>query len=136
MATKDVTTKDFNLIGEGTTIEGKVKSQGSVRVDGRIVGELIAHETVVVGAAGEIEGNVAAKNITVGGKVKGSLAAQEKLFFQTQAVVRGDINAAKLVVDEGAVFDGKCSMTSDRARMVRPEDGTPRPALGVVEQKR
>jgi cytoskeletal protein CcmA (bactofilin family) len=111
--------KDLNLIGHGTTIEGKVRSQGSVRVDGRIVGEISAYEGVSIGGSGEVDGNVTAKNITVGGKVRGNLNAQEKLVFLSQAVVQGDIRASRLVVDEGAMFDGKCSM----APAAKPADG-------------
>jgi len=78
---------------------------------GRIVGEVSATQNVSIGSSGDIDGNVVAKNVTVGGKVKGTISAQEKLVFEPKAVVRGDIRAAKLVIDEGAVFDGKCMMS-------------------------
>ena len=141
MSVKDGTTKDLNLIGEGTVIEGKLKSQGSVRIDGRIVGDIIAHEAVAVGPTGDIEGSVSAKTITVGGKIKGSIAAQEKLVFQSQAVVRGDIRAAKLVIDEGALFDGKCAMTREETVHAKPDNAASvqrdaRPSLSAIEQKR
>lgn len=109
--------KDLNLVGHGTTIEGKVKSQGGVRVDGKVIGEITAYENVAIGSSGEVEGNINAKNITIGGKVRGSLIAQEKMVFLGQAVVQGDIRTAKLVIDEGAVFDGKCSMTGTSQRI-------------------
>lgn len=112
MAVKDTSVKDLNLIGQGTTFEGKIRSQGSVRVDGRIIGDVNAYDAVSVGVSAEVDGNISAKNITIGGKVRGSLTAQEKLVFLEQAVVQGDIRASKLVVDEGAMFDGKCSMTA------------------------
>jgi cytoskeletal protein CcmA (bactofilin family) len=121
--------KDLNLVGHGTTIEGKVKSQGGVRVDGRIIGEITAYENVAIGTSGEVEGNISAKNVTVGGKVRGSIIAQEKMVFLGQAVVQGDIRAAKLVIDEGAVFDGKCSMTSTSTRT------DAKPVSGVSQQK-
>lgn len=138
MAGKDNSAKDLNLIGHGTTIEGKIRSQGSVRVDGRIIGEINAYEAVSIGVAGEVDGNISAKNITIGGKVRGSLTAQEKLVFLEQAVVQGDIRASKLVIDEGAMFDGKCSMTATGA--VKPTDSSSvradtKSALGVPQQK-
>jgi len=102
---------ELNIIGAGTIFEGKLRTPGSVRVDGRIVGELIATQNIAIGNTGDVDGNMSAKNITVGGKIKGSMLAQEKLVFESKAIVRGDIKAAKLVIDEGAVFDGKCIMS-------------------------
>jgi cytoskeletal protein CcmA (bactofilin family) len=103
--------KELNLIAAGTVIEGKIRSQGSVRVDGKLIGEVSASESLAVGISGEIEGNVTAKNVTVGGKVRGSINAQEKIVFEGKSVVKGDIRATRLVIDEGSTFDGKVSMT-------------------------
>ncbi len=106
--------KELNLIGSGTTIEGKIRTQGNIRVDGKMVGELHAAENVAVGLTGEIEGNINGRNVTVGGKIRGNIIAVDKLVFEGKAVVRGDIRAARLVIDEGAVFDGKASMSDAR----------------------
>lgn len=106
--------KELNIIGSGTTIEGKMRTQGNIRVDGKMVGELHAAENVAVGLTGEIEGNINGKNVTIGGKIRGNIIAVDKLVFEGKAVVRGDIRAARLVIDEGAVFDGKISMSDAR----------------------
>ncbi len=107
--------KELNLIGQGTVVEGKLRTQGSVRIDGKVTGDVTASEGLAIGLTGEVEGNLTAKNITIGGKVRGSINASEKLVFESKSTIRGDIRAAKLVVDEGCVFDGKVSM-SDRAQ--------------------
>ena len=114
MAEKANGNKELNLIAVGTSIEGKVRSQGSIRIDGKIVGEVAASENMAVGSTGDIEGNISGKNITIGGKVRGNIYSAEKLVFEGKAVVRGDVRAAKLVIDEGAVFDGTCRMTDQR----------------------
>lgn len=106
--------KELNIIGSGTTIEGKMRTQGNIRVDGKMVGELHAAENVAVGLTGEIEGNINGRNVTIGGKIRGNIIAVDKLVFEGKAVVRGDIRAARLVIDEGAVFDGKISMSDAR----------------------
>lgn len=121
MASKSEISKELNLIGLGTVIEGKLRSRGNIRIDGKVVGDLFASESVYVGTSGEIEGSVSAKNVSVGGKIKGSINAQEKLIFENKAVVNGDIRAAKLVIDEGAVFDGKCSMAGNKPVQIVPE---------------
>lgn len=102
--------KEVNIIGPGTVVEGKIRSQGSVRVDGKVIGEVAANESLAVGTAGEIEGNVSAKNVTVGGKIRGSITAVEKIVFEGKSSVRGDIRATRLVIDEGCIFDGKVTM--------------------------
>ncbi|MBI5214414.1 MAG: polymer-forming cytoskeletal protein [Ignavibacteriae bacterium] len=100
----------INLIGLGTVLEGKLRSPGDIQIDGKVVGEITASQNISIGSSGDVEGNINARNITIGGKIKGTIIAQEKLMFQNKAVVRGDIRAAKLVIDEGALFDGNCSM--------------------------
>ncbi|HOV98607.1 MAG TPA: polymer-forming cytoskeletal protein [Bacteroidota bacterium] len=102
--------KDVNLVGEGTVVEGKIRSQGSVRIDGKLVGDVNANESVAIGLHGEVEGNVSGKNVTVGGKVHGTITAAEKVVFEGKSIIRGDVRATRLVVDEGSIFDGKISM--------------------------
>jgi len=114
MTTKDAGS-DLNLIAAGTVFEGKIRTPGSIRVDGRIVGEVLATQNISVGSGGDIDGNVSAKNITIGGKISGTILAQEKLVLESKAVVRGDIRTARLVVTEGAIYDGKCSMSDAKA---------------------
>ena len=111
MAIKPEQGGELNLIAAGTVVEGKLRTPGSIRVDGRIAGEVTATQNVSVGSTGDVDGNITAKNVTIGGKIKGMVVAQEKLVFEAKAVVRGDIRAAKLVIDEGALFDGKCMMS-------------------------
>ena len=111
---KPESASELNLIGAGTVLEGKLKSPSSVRIDGRVVGEVVAAQSIAVGPSGDVDGNISAKNISVGGKVKGAMIAQEKLVLESKASVRGDIRATKLVIDEGAVFDGKCMMSETK----------------------
>jgi len=106
--------KDLNLIGNGTTVEGKIKSQGSIRIDGKLNGELFANENIFVGESGDVDGALQARSITIGGKVQGTVTATEKLVLETKSKVHGEIKAAKLVIDEGAVFDGKCTMADGK----------------------
>jgi cytoskeletal protein CcmA (bactofilin family) len=108
---------DLNLIAAGTVFEGKMKTPGSIRVDGRVIGDIVATQNISIGTSGDVEGNLTANSVTIGGKLKGSVVVQDKLVFESKAVVRGDIRAAKLVVDEGAQFDGKCAMSGEAKPM-------------------
>ena len=123
MATKPDSGSELNLIAAGTVFEGKLRTPGSIRIDGKIVGEVSATQGISIGNSGEIEGNVSAKNVTIGGRIKGAILAQEKLVLESKAIVHGDIRAARLVIDEGAVFDGNCKMAEAK------------PSANVVELK-
>jgi cytoskeletal protein CcmA (bactofilin family) len=101
---------DISLVGAGARVEGKIQTEGSIRIDGQLVGEAVAKSNAAIGEGGLVEGSLSAKNITVAGKVQGDLMAGEKLTLESRSVVQGDIRAARLVIDEGAMFDGKCAM--------------------------
>jgi cytoskeletal protein CcmA (bactofilin family) len=99
-----------SIIGKGTWIQGDMKIQNSIRVDGRILGNIQATDTVVVGKEGEVEGNIQAKHVLLAGRVKGNIHVPGKIALETRAVVLGDIKASRLVIEEGALFNGKCAM--------------------------
>jgi cytoskeletal protein CcmA (bactofilin family) len=113
--------RELNLIGAGTIVEGNIHTKGNIRVDGKVRGEVHSTENLAVGATGEIEGGVAGKNVIIAGRVKGNVASVEKLVLESKSVVQGDIRAQRLVIDEGAVFDGQVAMT-DRSQQKNPGD--------------
>ena len=104
---------DLNtLIGKGSVLEGKITVSSNVRVDGKIKGDLKTNDSLVIGKQGEIEGEITAKNTVVGGKVVGKINAQGKVVLESNAIFKGEIKAARLVIDDGAVFDGQCTMNN------------------------
>jgi cytoskeletal protein CcmA (bactofilin family) len=111
MADKNQDAGTFSVIGSNTVITGNIRTEGSIRVDGKIVGNVVTQADAAVGMNGVVEGSVDARNITVAGKVMGTLTAAQKLVLEGKSVMKGDIRTARLVVDEGAVFDGRSSMT-------------------------
>jgi len=111
----------INIVAQGTRFEGKISSTGSLRVDGQVTGDVSLTGDLVIGSNGEISGNVDAQTVTVGGKVTGNINAKNKLVFESKAKIKGDIRASKLVIDEGAMFDGKCDMTGERKPDQRSE---------------
>ena len=103
---------ELNFLGGGTVVEGTIKTDNSVRVDGKLKGKLICKNTLTVGLNGEIDGEVQAKNAIVGGKIKGKVSIVEKLVLESKSVLIGELKASKLIIDEGAVFDGTSDMGS------------------------
>lgn len=98
------------MVGKGSTIKGDLKVQNSLRIDGKIHGNTDSSGTVIVGKDGEVEGEVHAKHVMLAGSVRGNIHATGKVYLESTATVLGDVEASRLVVDEGAVFDGKCAM--------------------------
>jgi len=103
-------TEDITIISNGVKIEGKVTSMGSLRVDGSLMGDLSADGNVTVGEQGDINGEIAANMVTIGGKVTGTVKAKEKLVLESKCTLKGDIITKVLVIEAGAKFDGKSSM--------------------------
>ena len=100
----------INVIAEGTLFEGTMQADSDVRVSGRIVGKLKVKGRAVVAPEGVIEGEVVATNATIAGTVKGDLIVTERLMLATSARVEGSIKTGRLIVEEGAIFNGECQM--------------------------
>ncbi len=123
----DAASTELNFFGSGTRLEGTVRTESSVRVDGTVKGKVICKNTLTVGINGEIEGEVEAKNAIIGGKIKGKIIVNEKLVLESKAVLIGDLKASKLIIDEGAVFDG--------TSLMRKSEQIPSPVKpGIPEQ--
>ena len=106
----DVAGAEVNLIGKGTRVEGEIHAESSIRIDGKLKGKLVCKSTLTVGQGGEIEGEIEANNANISGKLKGKIIIKQKLVLESTSTLIGDLQAAKLIVDEGAVFDGTSQM--------------------------
>lgn len=100
------------ILGKGSRIEGKIKVEHSLRVDGHFKGDIITSDTLVIGKEGKVEGSTKAKDIIVGGTLSGTVIAEGKLVLEAKAVFEGDMTTKRLVVDDGAMLEGHCSMKS------------------------
>lgn len=102
---------DLNtLIGKGSYFEGNLKIEHSLRVDGKVKGNIRSSDSIIIGKDGEVEGEIYVKNAVVGGKIKGKLVASGKVTLESTSEFVGQLRASKLVIDEGAVFDGTSQM--------------------------
>ncbi len=100
----------INSIMEGTSIEGEIKSDSNLRVDGRVKGTINVRGRLIVGQSGVIEGEVTCQSSDIEGTVLGRVNCQDLLSLKATAKLQGDINTKKLAIEPGAVFTGNCSM--------------------------
>lgn len=116
-------TKTINLIGTGTTITGDIRSEGDIRIDGALKGNLHTQGKVVIGTTGNIEGEVHCKNIEISGKVGGKINVSELLSLKASARINGEIRTNKLAIEPGAVFSGTCDMKGNNIQSQHAEKG-------------
>lgn len=114
-------TTSINLIGAGTVVEGDIKSNGDIRIDGTVTGNIVSKAKIVVGSTGSIDGNITSQNADVSGRIHGKVTVTELLFLKSSANVQGDIITGKLVVEVGASFTGTCNMGPMIKDMRQPE---------------
>jgi cytoskeletal protein CcmA (bactofilin family) len=108
----NISQDSVTIISEGVKLDGKLISKGNVRIDGIINGDLQAAGNITIGQHGEIIGEIKAQVIIIGGKIAGTVIANEKIVLESSSNMKGDLITKILVVEEGAVFDGKSAMSS------------------------
>lgn len=105
---EDVKREEISTVfGQQTEFDGKLKTKGSIRVEGSLTGTLQADGDVFVGEAGEVNSDIEARKVVIAGKVEGNIIAKDKLEILETGTLEGDIRANKLVIEEGAKFIGK-----------------------------
>ncbi|MDO8519033.1 MAG: polymer-forming cytoskeletal protein [Deltaproteobacteria bacterium] len=98
------------VLDKECTFEGKMTFEGCVIIHGKFKGEVFSEGTLIIGEGGFVEGHIEIGTIEIQGEVRGNISAAEKIEINAPAVVQGDISAPSLIIKEGAVFEGNCSM--------------------------
>lgn len=104
-----------SMIGAGTTLKGDITSNGDLRIDGTLKGNIIGSAKVIIGANGVVEGDISGQQADIMGKVAGSIKVKDLLQLKNGSLVNGNISAAKLQVEPSAVFNGQCHMNGGNA---------------------
>lgn len=119
------TIDDVSILSKGVTIDGKLKSTGNVRIDGMVNGDVVVGGNLTIGETSEINGEILAENVTLSGRVIGSIKAIEKIVLEAKSFLKGDLIAKILVVEPGARFDGKCTMSQNGKTVVKEKEVQP-----------
>ena len=120
-------------VNDGTEVEGKITFTGTVLLNGRVRGEIVSNDTLVVGEKAVINASMRGGIIEVSGEVVGNITATERIELHPSCRVYGDIEAPVVIIDEGALLEGQCRMTK-----LRPADmgNSGQREAGVVPLKR
>jgi cytoskeletal protein CcmA (bactofilin family) len=102
--------ENFTLLGRGTDFKGVVSFDGTVRIDGRVEGEIYISGTLIVGEHAVIEGVVSVGVLMNSGKINGTVTALEKIHILKPGVLVGDVRTPVIAIEEGSRFHGMCDM--------------------------
>jgi len=117
-ALKLIDGETMTLLEKDAQFEGKLTFEGKVQINGKFRGEIFSDGTLIVGEGAEIDAKIEIDTVIIQGHVTGSIHARRRIEMHPPAVVKGEIVSPGLVVSDGAVFEGSCSMGRDRAKVV------------------
>ena len=132
------------FLGRGSRVVGKVSFEGPARIEGTVEGEVVAQDTLTIGESAVVNAQVTGNAIVIHGRVTGDVVARKRLEIRAPGRLLGNITTPSLVIHEGVVFEGQCTMAGDakpaekdrKVAIVFPKDEaegtkTPRAALEV-----
>ena len=98
------------LLGRGSEFEGKLTFEGTVRIDGKLAGEIFSDDVLVVGEGAEVHAEIDIGEIIIQGTVVGNIKAHRSVEIHAPGRVRGDITTPTLQIDKGVIFEGRSCM--------------------------
>ncbi len=128
----DELNENFTLLGRGVDFKGIVSFDGTVRVDGRVEGEIRTTGTLIVGEHAVIKGIVSAGVLMNSGKINGTITANEKIQILKPGILVGDIRTPIIAIEEGSHFHGMCDMGANQWHDELPAPIEGQPTLSVT----
>jgi cytoskeletal protein CcmA (bactofilin family) len=117
------------ILGKGSDFEGKLRFEGTVRIDGKFKGEVHSEGTLIVGDAAVIDGDLSVDSAIISGEVRGNIRARSKTELHAPAKLFGNLETPVLSIQQGVVFDGHCQMTKEGSKQPRPD----KPPVGAAQ---
>ena len=103
------------LLGKGSSFEGKLLFEGTVRIDGTFTGEIVSTDTLMIGEGAEVKGQIQVGSLIIVGEYNGDAKASKSIEIKAPAKVRGTLTTASIVIERGVFFEGNCKMDTSGA---------------------
>lgn len=103
------------FLDAGSFIEGELHFEDTFRIDGKLTGGIVSNGDLFIGEKGDVEGDIRVRRIFISGKLRGSLEASEVVEITSKGRVTARLNTPSLTVEEGAFFEGYCSMSAEES---------------------
>src|SRR5438477_12251497 len=111
--------EDLNgFMDEGTEFTGELKFRDTFRIDGVLKGKVVSENTLIVGEAGRVEAEIDCGVVSIRGTVNGAIRGRQRIELLAGCKVQGSLTSPKLVIEEGAYFQGECDMAAGRGEVV------------------
>jgi cytoskeletal protein CcmA (bactofilin family) len=127
--TSEVTT----LLGRGSEFEGKLSFEGTVRVDGKLSGEIFTDDVLIIGEGAEVNAEINVGAIIIEGTVHGNIHAKRSVEIRTPGRVRGNITTPSLFIEKGVIFDGNCQKEANGPAASKPRASAMPPAEAAAD---
>jgi len=111
------------FLDAGTEVSGEIRFRDTLRIDGKFSGKIVSSNNLIVGESAEIDAEIEVGGISIGGKVSGTIHASQRIEILAKGRVFSSLNTPCLVIEEGALFQGKCDMEAS----VKPHPEAPSP---------
>lgn len=112
----------INSLVAGTSIQGTIKAQSDIRIDGDLEGNLECSGRVIIGTDGRINGEVKCQNAIIEGFMQGVLNVAEELDIRETGSVNGEVNTGKLKIAPGGIFNVNCNMSGQKIKSITPTE--------------
>ncbi|HTB98042.1 MAG TPA: polymer-forming cytoskeletal protein [Terracidiphilus sp.] len=132
-APQSSSTGEQATIGKGLFIKGEITGSESLYIDGKIEGTInLPGNRLTVGRNGQVNASINAREIVVLGKVKGNVAATDRVDIRAEGALTGDVSAARISIEDGAFFKGGIDIKKPDAKAAPTTAATPEPAKATV----
>lgn len=112
-----------SIIGEDLVIDGNLTSNTSIRVDGKVIGNITTQKLIIIGEKAEVTGDVSSKNVIVFGKLNGNVTAAE-VQIKKSGFVTGDISVQAIEIEMGGKYNGKLVMDNNITQRLLKEEAS------------
>lgn len=100
------------VIGSGTTLDGSLDVEESIRIDGTFEGTINCAGTLIIGPGADVQAEIIAEETIIGGRVDGNITAHERIEMRTTGEIYGDLTAPELHIEKGVVLKGSCTINT------------------------
>lgn len=104
------------FLGEGTEFKGVLSFTGTVRIDGKLEGEVVSNDILIVGESAILDADISVGTLVAKGYIKGNISAAKKIEIRSDSKIIGNIKTSVLIIEEGAIFEGQCEMMSKNGK--------------------
>lgn len=98
------------VVGAGSRMKGEITCKGPSQIAGHLDGDLVGDDRIIIAQSAFVTGQISAQDISIHGRIDGTINATARIILHESAVVEGELNSPSVVIEEGAVFNGKSNM--------------------------